>query len=102
MKWNKQTIEALSPPIRLIDKHQAAALLSISPSTLKQYRRAKNSPWIEGIHYFRWNSRCIRYNEALLLDWGIHRNDPQAHQKAIEAFLAQLSNHQPRRRRRKS
>lgn len=83
---------------RLVDKHQAAAILSVSPETLKKYRLQENSPLIEGIHYFVWNSRVIRYNPSLLADWAIHRNNPGAHQKAIEAYLASLPCNQPKKR----
>ena len=85
----KRTVssENCPPQVKLINKHEAAALLSISPATLKQYRLAKDSTLIEGIHYYRWNSRTIRYNAALIADWGLNRNDPSLHQRAIELYL---------------
>ncbi len=86
--------------IKLVDKHQAAAILAISPETLKKYRLQPNSTLIEGVHYFVWNARVIRYNAELLADWGMNRANPGAHQKAIEAFLASLPANQPTRKRR--
>lgn len=84
--------------IKLGTKHEAAAILGISPETLKRYRLQKNSPLIPGIHYFVWNSRTIRYNLDLIADWGLHRNDPIAHQQAIEQFLASLPVNQSKKR----
>lgn len=76
-----------APPVKLLNKHEAAALIAVSPATLKKYRLAKDSSLIEGVHYYRWNSRTIRYNEALLADWAINRHSPAAHQRVIEAYL---------------
>jgi hypothetical protein len=35
---------------RLVNKHEAAAILGVSPETLKKYRLQENSSLIEGIH----------------------------------------------------
>ncbi|AFY67938.1 hypothetical protein [Geitlerinema sp. PCC 7407] len=88
--------------LHLVDKHEAASLLGISAETLKKYRLQKGSTLIEGIHYHIWNSRVIRYNALLLADWGLHRNNPEAHRKAIEAYLATLPCNQPKKRGRKA
>lgn len=87
---------------RLVNKHEAAGILGISPETLKKYRLQEGSTLIEGIHYHVWNSRVIRYNALLLADWGLHRNNPDAHQQAIEAYLAALPCNQPKKRGRKA
>ncbi len=87
---------------RLVDKHEASGILGISPETLKKYRLQEGSTLIEGIHYHVWNSRVIRYNALLLADWGLHRNNPDAHQQAIEAYLAALPCNQPKKRGRKA
>jgi hypothetical protein len=87
---------------RLINKHDAAEILGISPETLKKYRLQEGSTLIEGIHYYVWNSRVIKYNALLLADWGLHRNNPEAHQKAVEAYLATLPCNQPKKRGRKA
>jgi hypothetical protein len=86
-----QSIDFSTLPATLVNKHRAAAAISVSPSTLKQYRLAKNSSLIESIHYFYLNSRTIHYNLELLVDWAMHRQNPQAHQKAIEVFLSKLA-----------
>lgn len=78
------------PGIRLVNKYEVAAILGISPETLKKYRLQDNSPLIEGIHYHAWNSRTIRYNPELMADWALNRNNPQQHQRTIEAYLASL------------
>ena len=84
--------------VRLVNKHEAAAILGISTETLKRYRLQANSPLIKGVHYFVWNSRVVRYNPVLIADWGMNRDNPCAHQKAIEAFLASLPSNQPKQR----
>ncbi|MEM9446989.1 MAG: hypothetical protein AAGA75_00465 [Cyanobacteria bacterium P01_E01_bin.6] len=88
-------------PVNLITKHQAASILAISPSTLKKYRLAPDSQLIEGVHYIRFNSRNLKYVESLIRDWAINKNNYQAHQQAIEAFLSQLPCNQPNTRRKK-
>lgn len=87
---------------KLVNKHEAAAILGISPETLKKYRLAEDSTLVEGVHYHTWNSRVIRYNAILIADWGLNRNDPQAHQRAIEAYQASLLCNQPKRRGRRA
>lgn len=87
---------------RLVDKHEAAALLGISPETLKKYRLRKDSTLVKGVHYHVWNRRVIRYNPVLLADWGIHRDNPAAHQRAIELYLASLACNQPKKRGRRA
>jgi tRNA(His) 5'-end guanylyltransferase len=49
---------------------------------------------IEGIHWVRMNSRCIRYNLELIKDWLHNRHDPAAHQRAIEIYQASLLSNQ--------
>lgn len=87
---------------RLVNKHEAADILGVSPETLKKYRLQKNSTLCKGIHYHVWNSRVIRYNPVLLADWGVHRHDPEAHRQAIEAYLASLACNQPKKRGRRA
>jgi hypothetical protein len=73
-------------------KHQASALIGLSPETLKKYRLIDQT-LLEGIHWVKLNSRTIRYNLTLLLDWMENRSDPTAHQRAIEQYLiTKLSN----------
>ncbi|MEO0375351.1 MAG: hypothetical protein AAF329_12155 [Cyanobacteria bacterium P01_A01_bin.17] len=49
---------------------------------------------VEGIHWVRVNSRCIRYNLELIQDWLHNRHDPAAHQRAIEIYQASLLSNQ--------
>ncbi len=74
--------------MQLVNKHEAAAILGISPETLKKYRLQEGSTLIPDVHYHVWNSRTIRYNPALLADWGLNRNSPEAHRQTIEIYLA--------------
>jgi hypothetical protein len=70
-------------------KHEIARLLGYSPHTLKSLRRRQD--WIEGIHYKRRNSRVIRYNRELCLDWMNHIDEPQLHQQAIDTYLSRTT-----------
>lgn len=92
-------IEQLSPQF-LVDKWEAGRMLGLSPETLKKYRI--RGYLIEGIHFYQWNQRLIRYNITLLKDWAVHRNDPAAHNRAIEAFFASLACNQPKKRGRRA
>lgn len=91
-------------PVILGDKHTTAAALSLSTSTLKHYRLAKDSTLIQGIHYYVINPRMIRYNITLMVHWLLHQNEPHEHQRAIEAYLAKMAQMQssPRKCRRRS
>jgi hypothetical protein len=85
------SVSAVFKELRLVNKHEAAAILGISPETLKKYRLQDGSPFIEGVHYHVWNSRTIRYNPELLADWGLNRTRPEQHQRTIEAYLAAIA-----------
>jgi tRNA(His) 5'-end guanylyltransferase len=75
-----------------VNKKKASEWLNLSPATLKKYRL--QGDWIEGIHWVRINSRCVRYNLELIKDWLHHRSDPTAHLKAIEIYQASLLSNQ--------
>ncbi|ACK70819.1 conserved hypothetical protein [Gloeothece citriformis PCC 7424] len=79
-----------------INKQQASQYLNLSGTTLKRYRL--QGVLIEGIHWVRLNSRCIRYNLDLLQDWLQHRDDPAAHERAIEIYQASLLSNQKKPR----
>jgi hypothetical protein len=81
---------------RFVDKKHACLYLNLSSATLKKYR--KQGDWIEGIHWVRLNTRCIRYNLGLLQDWLHNRENPIAHVRAIENYQASLLSEQPRRK----
>ncbi len=73
-------------------KQEAAQYLKLSGTTLKRYRL--QGLLIEGIHWVRINSRCIRYNLDLIQDWLHNRHDPVAHQRPIEVYQANLLSNQ--------
>jgi tRNA(His) 5'-end guanylyltransferase len=73
---------------QFVNKQNAAAQLNLSPSTLKRYRM--EGTWIEGVHWVKLNSRCIRYNLELIKDWLHNRHDPLKHEQAIEIYRAKL------------
>ena len=66
----------------------AAKLIGLSPSCLKNYR-LRQGYLIEGIHWVYTNSgrRMILYNVELLCDWVANRGSPEVHLRKIEAYL---------------
>jgi len=80
---------------RFVGKQEIAALTGLSCETLKQYRLTGR--WIEGIHWIKLNSRVVRYNFFLIKDWVQNHNNPQIHQRAIEAYLSSLPSNQKKR-----
>lgn len=81
------------------DKHEATRILGLSESTLKKLRLTNQL--IEGIHWTRFSSRCIRYNAELLKDWAATRVQAASHDQAIDSFLSSLPSNQPKLRGRK-
>ena len=69
-----------------VNKHTMAKVAGVSHYTLKRYRL--QGDLVEGIHWIRINSRCVRYNQELTQDWFSNRHDPHAHIKAIEVYMA--------------
>jgi hypothetical protein len=82
------------------NKHEATRILGVSPSTLKNLRL--NSQLIEGIHWVRFSSRCVRYNAELLKNWAATRSDSVQHNQAIAQYLNSLPSNQQKTRRRKA
>lgn len=83
-----------------IDKHDAAKILGLSSHTLKKLRSEKAREadrLLEGIHFVRYGGYCVRYNTELLKDYAATRCDPEAHKRAIAAYLASLPSNQPKR-----
>lgn len=74
------------------NKRTASERLNLSGSTLKKYRL--QGDWIEGVHWVRINSRCVRYNLELIQDWLHTRHNPKAHQRAIRAYKQRLLSNQ--------
>ncbi|GAB4469425.1 MAG: hypothetical protein OHK0037_27640 [Elainellaceae cyanobacterium] len=83
---------------QFVDKYEILALLKISDRTLKRYRAMR---WTEGIHYVKPVQRIL-YNRPLIEDWLVNSDDPQAHDRAIAAFLDTLPSNQPLSRRRRA
>ncbi|PSF35978.1 hypothetical protein C7H19_14630 [Aphanothece hegewaldii CCALA 016] len=81
-----------------VDKREVSRYAKLSGTTLKRYRL--QGVLIEGIHWVRLNSRCIRYNLDLIQDWLQNRHDPIAHQRAIEVYQANLLSNQKKTTRR--
>jgi tRNA(His) 5'-end guanylyltransferase len=75
-----------------VSKRTVTEYLNLSNSTLKKYRL--NGEWIEGIHWVRLNSRCIRYNLELIKDWLHNRENPKAHMRAISTYEKTLLSNQ--------
>jgi tRNA(His) 5'-end guanylyltransferase len=75
-----------------VTKRQASECLNLSPETLKRYRL--QGEWIEGIHWVRINSRCVRYNLELIKDWLHNRTNPNAHRRAIATYQESLLSYQ--------
>jgi tRNA(His) 5'-end guanylyltransferase len=78
--------------VQFVSKQEATQSLKLSGTTLRRYR--VQGLLIEGVHWVRVNSRCIRYNLDLLKDWLHNRHDPAAHQRAIEIYQASLLSNQ--------
>jgi hypothetical protein len=82
------------------NKHEAAQILGLSQSTLKKLRLTDQL--IEGIHWVRFSSRCVRYNVELLKDWAATRMESGNHDLAVANFLNSLPSNQPQTRGRKA
>lgn len=78
--------------VKFVSKQEATQSLKLSGTTLRRYR--VQGLLIEGVHWVRVNSRCIRYNLKLINDWLHNRHDPAAHQRAIEIYQASLLSNQ--------
>ena len=81
-------------------KQETSQYLKLSETTLKRYRL--QGLLIEGIHWVKINSRCVRYNLDLVQDWVQNRHDPIAHQRAIDIYQASLLGNQEQNLRRSS
>lgn len=83
-----------------VDKHIGAKIVGLSVHTLKKLRSEKAREadrLIEGIHFIRYGSHCVRYNAELLRNYAATRSDPEAHKRAIDLYLASLPSNQPKR-----
>jgi hypothetical protein len=82
------------------NKHEAAKIVGLSEVTLKKLRLSNQL--IEGIHWVRHSSRCVRYNIELLKDWAANRTDAKSHDQAIANYFNSLPSSQPQRQKPKS
>jgi tRNA(His) 5'-end guanylyltransferase len=82
------------------NKHEATRILGVSQTTLKNLRLSNQL--MEGIHWVRFSSRCVRYNVKLLTDWAATRTDAAQHDRAITNYLNALPCNQPQSRGRKA
>jgi hypothetical protein len=73
---------------QFVGKREISKLTGLSGDTLKKYRL--KGLLSQDIHWIRINSKVVRYNVPLIKDWLQNINDPQTHQRAIEAYLATL------------
>lgn len=76
-------------------KSEAARLLRISTRTL--YKRISEGELLPNIHYWHEGNRLI-FDLPLLRDWQRNRNNPIAHQRAIEARRQVLPSAKKKRR----
>jgi len=83
---------------QFVSKREAIESLKLSGTTLRRYR--VQGLLIEGLHFVRVNSRCIRYNLDLVKDWLHNRHDPEAHQRAIDIYQESLLSNQKKTPRR--
>jgi hypothetical protein len=73
---------------QFVKKREISRLTGLSGDTLKKYRLS--GLLCENIHWIRVNSKVVLYNVPLILDWLCNVSDPQAHQRAIEAYQGML------------
>ncbi len=74
------------------DQKAAAAVLGVSARTVARH----HEDWIEGVHYHR-EGRRVTYNLSLIRDWQVNKQDPRAHQRAIEKWCKTLPSTQQKR-----
>lgn len=74
--------------VQFVTKHKIIEYLNLSEATLKKYRRS--GEWLEGVHWVRVNSRCVRYNLDLIEDWMNYRHDPEVHLRKVIAYQRAL------------
>lgn len=84
---------------QFVGKREISKLTGLSGDTLKKYRL--QGILSEGIHWIRINSKVVRYNVPLIKDWFQNINNPQAHQQAIETYLASLLSSQEKSKKRR-
>jgi hypothetical protein len=76
-------------------------LKQVSPyGKSKTQEFVRSGRWREGLHFVRDEVGDRLYNLTLIADWIANINDPVAHERACESYLASLpSNQTPSRKR---
>jgi CHAD domain-containing protein len=95
-RMRSQKSQKIQQPAVWCNKHEAAQILGLSESTLKKLRLSEQL--VEGIHWVRFSSRCVRYNVELLKDWAATRAESANHDQAVANFLSSLPSNQPQTR----
>lgn len=78
---------------QLVSKRDIHAELGISSSCLKYWRLGRDGQppkLTEGVHWLRVGPRKTLYNLELLRDFLHNQDNPDAHQRAITAYLESL------------
>lgn len=70
--------------MQLLTEEEAAAKTKMGERTLQRYRQ--KGILQRGIHWQRMPGGDVRYIQEMLEDWIINLHDPEAHQRAIEAW----------------
>lgn len=81
------------------DKQSILQILGIRNGTLKTWRIGRPDTGVapilrEGIHWVRQSSRLTLYNVPLMRDFIANRANPEAHERAIAAYLESLPSSQ--------
>jgi hypothetical protein len=88
-------------PSDFMSAAEVKELLGSRDKTNKILDRHRKKYWLEDIHYVQPVQR-IRYVRPMIIDWLLnHKNNPMAHQDAMEAWLAKTQN-RPGRSRKKA
>ena len=65
----------------------------ISDKTLQRYRL---NYWIPGVHYFCPVKKC-QYNRPLIEDWIVNSEEPEVHNRTVEAWVTSRQGKQSRK-----
>ncbi|MBD2596526.1 hypothetical protein H6G74_19630 [Nostoc spongiaeforme FACHB-130] len=100
-KFANTTSDLDSQHYQFVSKQVVSKLTGLSGETLKRYRLQGKLQ--KDIHWVVLNSRVVRYNITLVLDWvQNHVSNPNAHLRAIDNYLADLPSNQRKKRQSRS
>jgi hypothetical protein len=66
----------------------AAQMVGLKTLTLKRFRY--DGTFVKGVHFAMPSPKVTIWNVPLIQDFLANQDDPQAHERAIESFLASL------------